>query len=70
MVFGARSGGTYIPSRRGAETMTRNPKNPRTETTKMLAATPAYRPFTRLEEHRPATTDDFVAQGMGIAAKE
>jgi hypothetical protein len=29
-----------------------------------------YRPFTRLEQGGPATTDEFDREGMGIAAKE
>jgi hypothetical protein len=49
--------------------MTSKPKKPRTK----MAPTPAtrsYRPFTRLDEHGSATTEDFDVEGMGIAAKE
>ena len=33
-------------------------------------ATSGIRPFTRLDQHGRATTDEFEREGMGIAAKE
>jgi hypothetical protein len=37
---------------------------------KAAAATPKYRPFTRVENHGRATTEEFDREDMGIAAKE
>ena len=45
-------------------------KPPKIKAAPTAVASTVYRPFTRLDEHGRATTEEFDRERMGIAAKE
>lgn len=45
-------------------------KPPKIKSVPGAGVSSAYRPFTRLDEHGRATTEEFDREHMGIAAKE